>query len=153
MNALMHHLQQGDSSLILHFAAGMLLGWLILYLLPTNDEAFQYPTNKRDDVKAAISDCKNRNIRKRKGNSGNASAWEGDNIPHEELEQIRKRFRLTPEQMAHAIEQSKEQSQSRTSKPPTTPHQKLNRLVYLGMFLVFPKEAKVLGLLKEAPAR
>ncbi len=90
--------------------------------------------------------------------------WEGDQIPPEELEQIRKKFRLTVEQMKQVVETARQQITSSS----WTPHQKLNTMVYVSMLSVlvyvlnrdygnlaiiwfvqtFPKEAHTLGLIR-----
>lgn len=168
MEGLVNDLQQGDYALLLYFISGIAIGWfIVMILLPTNEEAFQNQANN-SNMEAVASDG---------GNNANAktsiASWEGENIPLEELERIRKRFRLTPHQMTRVMEQSKEQSTLQAgnsgSKSITTPHQTLNRLMYLCMFMVlgyilnrdygnilivwlfqfFPKEAKLLGLGKE----
>lgn len=140
---------------MLHYIAGIALGWILILFLPTNDEAIQ----RRQDLMVTNDSADENNT---------TTTWEGDIIPPEELERIRKRFRLTPQQMSRVMELSKQQSTLQPSSKSLTPHQTLNRLVYLCMFLVlayiihrdygnvatvwlgqlFPKEAKMLGLLK-----
>jgi hypothetical protein len=95
-------------------------------------------------------------------------AWAGDQIPPEELEQVRKKFRLTPEQMKQVVETSRQQAAQQITSSSWTPHQKLNTVVYVIMLSVlvyvlnrdygnlatiwfvqtFPKEAHTLGLIR-----
>ena len=100
----------------------------------------------------------------------NSSEWVGDRIPRQDLERIRKRFKLTPEQMELVMQQSRDQYQSdareMAHQDTWTPHQRLNAMVYtvlIGSLIyvgnrdygnivtqwfiqLFPKEAGVLGL-------
>jgi hypothetical protein len=166
MEALIDELQQGDFALVLHYIAGIALGWILILFLPTNDEAIR----GRQDLMVTNDSTgeNNTTTTNTTTTTTTATTWEGDIIPPEELERIRKRFRLTPQQMARVMKLSKEQSTLQSSSKSLTPHQTLNRLVYLFMFLVlayiihrdygnvstvwlgqlFPKEAKMLGLLK-----
>jgi hypothetical protein len=97
------------------------------------------------------------------------SSWPGDEILPEKLETIRKKFRLTPQQMEKVLEQSREEARTGSSahqEESWTPHQQLNAGVYVIMISVmiyffnrdygnivthsfirfFPKEAAILGL-------
>jgi DNA-binding transcriptional regulator YiaG len=172
METLIGQLQQADFALVLHYIAGIALGWILILFLPTNDEAIQWRqdlmvTNDSADENNTTATTTTTTTTTTTENNI-TTTWEGDIIPPEELERIRKRFRLTPQQMSRVMELSKEQSTLQPSSKSLTPHQTLNRLVYLCMFLVlayiihrdygnvstvwlcqlFPKEAKMLGLLK-----
>jgi hypothetical protein len=99
--------------------------------------------------------------------------WEGDQIPAQDLERLRKKLDLTPEQMKRVMETSRNQAMGGGVRNDDgggggswTPHQKLNTLVYLILFGIlihvvnrdygnlatvwfvrmFPKEAKTLGI-------
>jgi hypothetical protein len=96
------------------------------------------------------------------------SSWPGDEIPPEQLETIRKKFHLTPQQMGKVLERSREEARTGSAhqEESWTPHQKLNACVYVIMISVmiyffnrdygnivthsfirfFPKEAAILGL-------
>lgn len=157
---------RGDYQLLIYYAAGIVLGYLVLYFLPRNEAELERLKSKNTATSAELQ-AEREAVGKMKSElKKEASAWDGDNIPEEELERIRKRFRLTHEQMAEVMNVSKEEATlNQTSY--LTPHQRMNRTVYLIMILVliyilnrdygnlvliwlvrmFPKEAQVLGLL------
>ena len=153
-----------DYLLLLYYAVGVLSGGVILYFLPKNEgelerlkssKSAQQVRADRDTVEKAKTELKKE-----------TPSWDGDDIPEEELERIRKRFRLTHEQMARVMKLSKEEA-TMDQKSYLTPHQRMNRMVYTIMILVliyilnrdygnivlvwllqmFPTEAKVLGLM------
>ena len=69
-----------------------------------------------------------------------SSTWAGDSIPQEHLEQLRKRFSLTREQMKRVMDVSRRQAMTgRLDDDPSfwTPHQQLNALVYTILFFLF----------------
>jgi hypothetical protein len=116
-------------------------------------------------------EIESRNSRKEEGkeaaHDNDDGRWAGDVVPSEAIENLRKKFDLTPTQMKTVMETSRKQYLSQNYDDDSwTPHQKLNVLVYGIMFSVlvfvvnrdygnivsiwfatrFPKEAAVLGI-------
>jgi hypothetical protein len=94
-------------------------------------------------------------------------AWDGDQIPPDQLEVIRKRFRLTEAQMEQVLQNAKKEADGGSIiANDWTPHQKLNAMVYIIIIALlvfvlnrdygnivtfwfvrwFPKEATTLGI-------
>ncbi|CAJ1960682.1 unnamed protein product [Cylindrotheca closterium] len=154
---------RSDHSLLVYYAVGIAIGCIIAYSLPKNE-------GEIERLKAAaIKEEERETFGKVKSElDKGSSSWDGDSIPKEELERIRKRFRMTPQQMTRVVALSKAEGTQDPKYSSLTPHQQLNRMVYLVMIMVliyilnrdygnvvlvwfvqiFPKEAEILGLVK-----
>mmetsp|Transcript_18718 Transcript_18718/g.52069 ORF Transcript_18718/g.52069 Transcript_18718/m.52069 type:complete len:195 (-) Transcript_18718:1546-2130(-) len=165
--------------LIVHFVAGLVIGVVWLAVLSrftrVNDEdvaKLRSCSHTASNNATVTPSSPSQNQQEAK--AAQTQPWAGDDIPPEQLEQIRKKFRLTQEQMSIVMQQSKQQQQlQQTSpglKPQTpswTPHQTMNTSVYCILISTiiyflnrdydgiitklfiqwFPKEAGTLGLI------
>lgn len=164
----MTEVSRNDYSFLLYYAGGIAIGCIIVHILPKNEEELER-LKATNTANGPQSEEEQETVGKVKSAlEKGASSWEGDNIPQEALERIRKQFRLTPKQMDRVMELSKAEATRNPRSPSATPHQQLNRMVYLIMFMVliyvlnqeygnvvfvwfvqiFPKEAQILGLIK-----
>jgi hypothetical protein len=153
------------------------------FMFDTSEETAQQ-TNKQNQKgtkqskkkkSSSSSPSKNDNHPKKESDNDNGNQeqeqeeWAGDRIPPAELEKIRKRFKLTKEQMKIVMAKSKKNELVATKDATTswTPHQQLNAVVYtilIGALIYvgnreygnilthwfiesFPREAEILGLI------
>lgn len=142
---------------------GLALFYMIGLLLGGSSIWFISPSKAKEaEAKALLARARKKTIPNEKENNDPTSTWDGDNIPKDELEKIRKQFRLTHSQMREVIEASQNEANI------VTPHQKLNRMVYVCLFTIliyvlnrdygnivtkwlilsFPKEARILRIIK-----
>jgi hypothetical protein len=150
-----HDLQDGDVLLLWYFCAGMGLGLVMLGVLNYFPGT---PSSDTELLTAKVRGALSKN---------DTNSWH--DLPPEELERIRQRFRLTKEQMDKVMKDSKNEAEhghASSMVATWTPHQTLNRLVYLVLFAIlvyvfhrdygpvvtmwltqiFPKEANTLGI-------
>mmetsp|Transcript_13714 Transcript_13714/g.39144 ORF Transcript_13714/g.39144 Transcript_13714/m.39144 type:complete len:181 (-) Transcript_13714:1791-2333(-) len=178
-----------DDLLLAYLLAGLMIGavWLaILPSQPTSDGAQHQPAARTASDTAGTIPATTTNItnttnadptRARPRQQQHAEKeWAGEDIPPEQLERIRKRFRLTNEQMEAVLQESRLQLSTDGQKSASasslswTPHQTLNGMTYciiLGVVVYvfnrdydgivtkvflqwFPREAATLGLVSQS---
>lgn len=155
-------------TLVWMFFLGLALGSLVLLLLSYFPGTPDLKSENIQDEKVETGSKSAEKKKQQKPSSKQDSSWPGDEIPLEQLESIRKKFRLSPQRFQKVLEQSREEDRTGSAhqEESWTPHQKLNACVYVIMISViiyffnrdyesivthsfirfFPKEAAILGL-------
>jgi hypothetical protein len=152
-------------SLLYYYVTGIIVGVAFLLFLPVNEAPHPNLTsNKTRPQNSNIASLSKIAVKESIEDTLDRDA---DDVSKEDLERIRKQFRLTPQQMDRVLELSKQQGHSGRDTSRASPHQIMNRFIYICMlsFLiyvvnrdygniatvwfirVFPREARTLGLM------